>query len=126
MMAECIKTVKNRQSSKHEPYDSHWRTFSYCRPDATKSLSHLVRGRLHGAFFMCGSMSDKPFNAEAYDIGGQASATNGVSDATNGLTDMKNAPCNRPLNGNPRPGSDFVAPGKKICPTCPCNVHECK
>jgi hypothetical protein len=42
-------------------------------------------------------MSDKPFDAEACDIGGQASATNGLSDATNGLTDMKNAPCNRPL-----------------------------
>jgi hypothetical protein len=55
------------------------------------------RSRLHGAFFMFVSMSDKPFDAEACDIGGQDSATNGLSDATNGLTDMKNAPCNRPL-----------------------------
>jgi hypothetical protein len=39
-----------------------------------------VRCRLHGAFFMCGSMSDKPFDAEACDIGGQATATNGMSD----------------------------------------------
>jgi hypothetical protein len=47
---------------------------------------------------MCVSLSDKPFDAEACDIGGQASAaTNGLSDATNGLSDMKNAPCNRPL-----------------------------
>jgi hypothetical protein len=42
-------------------------------------------------------MSDKPFDAEACDIGGQASATNGLTDATNGWSDMKNAPCNRPL-----------------------------
>jgi hypothetical protein len=42
-------------------------------------------------------MSDKPYDAEACDIGGQASATNGLTDATNGLTDVKNAPCNRPL-----------------------------
>jgi hypothetical protein len=47
------------------------------------------------------SMSDKPFDAEACDIGGQASPTNGLSDAKNGLTDMKNAPCNRPLEKNP-------------------------
>jgi hypothetical protein len=40
---------------------------------------------------MCVSMSDKPFYAEACDIGGQVSATNGLSDATNGLTDMKKA-----------------------------------
>jgi hypothetical protein len=57
-----------------------------------------VRGRLHGAFFMCVSMSDKPFDAEACDNGGQASATNGLTDATNGLSDMKNAPCNQPLS----------------------------
>jgi hypothetical protein len=43
-------------------------------------------------------MYDKPFDAEACDIGGQASATNGLTDATNGgLSDVKNAPCNRPL-----------------------------
>jgi hypothetical protein len=35
-------------------------------------------------------MSDKPNDAEASDIGGQASATNGLSDATNGLSDKKN------------------------------------
>jgi hypothetical protein len=29
---------------------------------------------------MCVSMSDKPFDAEACDIGGQASATNGLSE----------------------------------------------
>jgi hypothetical protein len=57
----------------------------------------FLRGRLHGAFSMCVSMSDKPFDAEAWDIGGQASALNGLTDATNGLSDMKNAPCNRPL-----------------------------
>jgi hypothetical protein len=45
-------------------------------------------------------MSDKPFDPETCDIGGQVSATNGLSDATNGLTDMKNAPCNRPLTGH--------------------------
>jgi hypothetical protein len=38
------------------------------------------KGRLHGAFSMCVSMSDKPFDAEACNIGGQASATNGLSD----------------------------------------------
>jgi hypothetical protein len=58
--------------------------------------------RLHGAFFMCVSMSNKPFDAEACDIGGQASATNGLTDATNGLWDMKNAPCTRPLNWGTR------------------------
>jgi hypothetical protein len=43
--------------------------------------SHCTfKGRFHGAFFMCVSMSDKPFDAEACDIGGQASATNGLSD----------------------------------------------
>jgi hypothetical protein len=47
-------------------------------------------GRLHGAFSMCVSMSDKPFDAEACAIGGQASATNGLTDATNGLSDMTN------------------------------------
>jgi hypothetical protein len=36
-----------------------------------------LRGRLHGAFYMCVSMSDKPFDAEACDIGGRASPTNG-------------------------------------------------
>jgi hypothetical protein len=57
----------------------------------------MIRGRLHGAFSMCVSMSDKPFDAEACNIGGQASASNGLTDLSNGLTDMKNAPCNRPL-----------------------------
>jgi hypothetical protein len=42
-------------------------------------------------------MSDKPLDAEACDIAGQASATNVSTDATNGLSDRKNAPCNRPL-----------------------------
>jgi hypothetical protein len=44
-------------------------------------------------FSMCVSMSDKPFDAEACNIGGQVSATNGLTDATKGLSDMKNAPC---------------------------------
>jgi hypothetical protein len=39
-------------------------------------------------------MSDKPFDAEACDIGGQASATNGLSDMK---THIENAQCNRPL-----------------------------
>jgi hypothetical protein len=43
-------------------------------------------------------MSDKPFDAEAWDIGEQAYVTNGLTDATNGLSEIKNAPCNRPLN----------------------------
>jgi hypothetical protein len=43
---------------------------------------------------MCVSMFDKPFDAEACDIGGQASATNGLSDMK---THIKNASCNRPL-----------------------------
>jgi hypothetical protein len=38
-------------------------------------------------------MSDKPFDAEACDIGGQASATNGLSDIK---THIENAPCNPP------------------------------
>jgi hypothetical protein len=38
------------------------------------------KGRLQGAFSMCVSMSDKPFDAEACDIGWQASATIGLSD----------------------------------------------
>jgi hypothetical protein len=54
------------------------------------------RGRLHSAFSMCVSMSDKPFDAEACDIGRQASATNGLSDMK---THIENAPCNRPLTG---------------------------
>jgi hypothetical protein len=62
----------------------------------------LLRGRLHGAFSMCVFMSDKPFDAEARDIGRHASATNGLSDMK---TLIENAPCNRPLkalldNGN--------------------------
>jgi hypothetical protein len=40
----------------------------------------LLKGRLHGAFSMCVFMSDKPFDVEACDIGGHASATNGLSD----------------------------------------------
>jgi hypothetical protein len=44
---------------------------------------------------MCVSMSDKTFDAEACDIGGQASVTNGLSDIE---THIKNALCNRPLN----------------------------
>jgi hypothetical protein len=43
---------------------------------------------------MCVSMSDKPFDAEACDIVGQASATNGLADMK---THIENAPCNRPL-----------------------------
>jgi hypothetical protein len=53
-----------------------------------------IKGRLHGAFSMCVFMSDKPFDAEAYNIGGHASATNGLSDMK---THIENAPCNRPL-----------------------------
>jgi hypothetical protein len=53
-----------------------------------------LMGRLHGAVFICVLMSEKPFDAEACDIGGQASATNGLSDMK---TQIKNAPCNRPL-----------------------------
>jgi hypothetical protein len=63
---------------------------------------------------MCVYMSDKPFDAEACDIGGQDSATNGLSDATNGLTDMKNAPCNRPLKKGCR-ASHFIASKSKNC-----------
>jgi hypothetical protein len=43
---------------------------------------------------MCVSMSDKPFDAEACDICGQASATNGLSDME---THIENAPCDLPL-----------------------------
>jgi hypothetical protein len=43
-------------------------------------------------------MSDKPFDAEACDIGGQASATNGLTDATNGLSYMKNVEIERPTD----------------------------
>jgi hypothetical protein len=39
-------------------------------------------------------MSDKLFDAEACDIGGQASATNGSPDMK---THIENAACNRPL-----------------------------
>jgi hypothetical protein len=39
-------------------------------------------------------MSDKPFDEEACDIGGQASATNGLTDMK---THIENALCNRPL-----------------------------
>jgi hypothetical protein len=42
--------------------------------------ARAFKGRLHAAFSMCVSMSDKPFDAAACDIGGQASATNGWSD----------------------------------------------
>jgi hypothetical protein len=60
-----------------------------------KNDHHLpFKGRLHGAFSMCVSMSDKPFDAEACDMSGQASATNGLSDIK---THIENAPCNRPL-----------------------------
>jgi hypothetical protein len=57
-------------------------------------MSVRLKGRLHGAFSMCVSTSDKPFDAEACDIGGQASATNGLSDMKK---DIENALCNRPL-----------------------------
>jgi hypothetical protein len=40
----------------------------------------LLKGRLHGAFSMCVSRSDKPFDTVTFDFGGQASATNGLSD----------------------------------------------
>jgi hypothetical protein len=40
----------------------------------------VAKGQLHDAFSICVSMSDKPSDAEACDIGGQASATNGLSD----------------------------------------------
>jgi hypothetical protein len=72
-----------------------------------------LRGRLHGAFFMCVSMSDKPFDAEACDIGGQASPTNGLTDATNGLSDVKNAPCNRPLRTRVRVSNSDRRIGKR-------------
>jgi hypothetical protein len=52
-----------------------------------------LKVRLHGAFSTCVSMSEKPFDAEACDIGGQASATNGLSDIE---THIRNALCNRP------------------------------
>jgi hypothetical protein len=48
----------------------------------------MLKGRLYV------SMSDKPFDAKACDIGGKASATNGLSDIE---THIKNALCNRPL-----------------------------
>jgi hypothetical protein len=54
----------------------------------------MLRGRLHGAVLMCVFMSGKPFDAEACDIGGQASATNGSPDMK---THIENAACNRPL-----------------------------
>jgi hypothetical protein len=44
------------------------------------SVAALLKGRLHGAFSVCVSMSDKPFDPEACGIGGQTSATNGLSD----------------------------------------------
>jgi hypothetical protein len=41
-------------------------------------------------------MSGEPFEAEACDIGGQASATNGSPDMK---THIGNAACNRPFKG---------------------------
>jgi hypothetical protein len=67
------------------------------RPATGRKSVPSFRGPLQGAFFMCVSMSDKPFDAEACDIGGQASATNGLSDPE---TQIENAPCNRPLDKN--------------------------
>jgi hypothetical protein len=60
------------------------------------TVASLLKGRLHGAFSRCVFVSDKPFEAEACDIGGQASATNGLSDIQ---THIKNALCHRPLKG---------------------------
>jgi hypothetical protein len=57
-------------------------------------IRRALRGRLHGAFSMCVFMSGEPFDAEACDIGGQASATNGTPDMK---THIENAACNRPL-----------------------------
>jgi hypothetical protein len=74
-----------------------------------------IKGRLHGAFFMCVYMSDKPFDAEACDIGRQASATNGLTDAKNGLSDMKNAPCNRPLKDFRERLTDNTISGTPCC-----------
>jgi hypothetical protein len=65
-----------------------------------KCISHLlptilfVRGQLHGEFWMCVFMSDKPFVAEACPPMSHASASNGLSDIE---THIENAPCNRPL-----------------------------
>jgi hypothetical protein len=44
------------------------------------SCNQSLKVRLHGTFFMCVFKSVKPFDAEACDIGGNASATNGLSD----------------------------------------------
>jgi hypothetical protein len=73
-----------------------WQTSGGCRADFQRTKLYflsLIKGRLHDAFLMCVSMSDKPFDAEACDIGGQASATNGLSDMK---THIETAPCNRP------------------------------
>jgi hypothetical protein len=60
----------------------------------TFTVTPGLRGRLHGAFSMCVFMSGEPFDAEACNIGGQASATNGSPDMK---THIGNAACNRPL-----------------------------
>jgi hypothetical protein len=59
---------------------------------------------------MCVSMSDKPFDAEACDIGGQASASNGLSDMktpfkTHRVIDPKTKKKNRPDSGCAHAGS---------------------
>jgi hypothetical protein len=65
-----------------------------CVVEAAAGPVLWLKGRLHGAFLMCVSMSDKPFDAEACDLSGPASATNGLSDMK---THIENAPCNRLL-----------------------------
>jgi hypothetical protein len=61
-----------------------------------------VKFRLHGAFSMCVSMSDKPVDTELCYIGGQASATNGLSD-------MKSyQKRNQPLNASGQVGHTLV------------------
>jgi hypothetical protein len=45
-----------------------------------RMMMHLDNHKIKGLVTRCVSMSDKPFDTEACDIGGQASATNGLSD----------------------------------------------
>jgi hypothetical protein len=88
----CVHLVPTDARSHENPLSN-----TKCRCDRISNpvrLHKSFKGRLHGAFFMCVSMYEKPFDAEACDISGQAYMKNGLSGIE---THIKNALCNRPL-----------------------------
>jgi hypothetical protein len=80
---------KDKIRLKYNVYD---RTFGNPAAEAALRVDYTVRFQCE---FLCPTNRLTQRCAEACDIGGQASATNGLSDIE---THIKNALCNRPLN----------------------------